>query len=97
MHLLVSRGVNNSECLGVASSHDRGGALQILNRTEPHNFMHTAVLSRDEDKSNRQQIGISNGISAVLPSPTTTAPLNDVERAFSKAGGMGHQIVIAIT
>lgn len=58
--------------------------------------MPTAVLSRDEDKFNRQQIGISNGISAVLPSPTITAPLNDVERAFLKVGGMGHQIVIAI-
>lgn len=31
MHLLVSRGVKNSECLGVASSHDIGGALLILN------------------------------------------------------------------
>jgi hypothetical protein len=63
-HLLASRGVKNSECLGVASSHDKGGALLSLPELDLPPSMHTAVLSVlsvDEDKPSRRQIGILRG------------------------------------
>jgi len=66
MHLLASRGVKNSECLGVASSHDKGGALLSLPKLDLPPSMRTAVLSVlsvDEDKPSRRQTEFS----AMLP------------------------------
>lgn len=58
MHLLASRGVKNSECLGVASSDDKRAVLTSLDwTTRPHAQCH--CLHGDQRK--HQQFGDSRG------------------------------------